>query len=84
MDDVEVFQAALKSSGVNIHRLMERAQQDDLKKRLIGMTMDAVNRGAFGSPTFFVGKDMFFSKDQRRDVEESIFEQTRQPATATP
>jgi 2-hydroxychromene-2-carboxylate isomerase len=37
--------------------------------------MDAVNRGVFGSPTFFVGKEMFFGKDQLRDVEESIVEQ---------
>jgi 2-hydroxychromene-2-carboxylate isomerase len=46
------------------------------RKRLIDLTTDAVNRGAFGSPTFFVGKEMFFGKDQLRDVEESIVEQT--------
>jgi 2-hydroxychromene-2-carboxylate isomerase len=37
---------------------------------------DAVNRGAFGSPTFFVGREMFFGKDQLGDVEEEIMEQT--------
>jgi hypothetical protein len=31
--------------------------------------------GAFGSPTFFVGKELFFGKDQLRDVEEPIVEQ---------
>lgn len=46
-----------------------------MKKKLIEVTTDAVNRGAFGSPTFFVGKEMFFGKDQLRDVEESIVEQ---------
>jgi len=76
MDDVEVFRAAFKASGLDIDRLMARAQQDDVKKRLIDLTNDAVNRGAFGSPTFFVGKEMFFGKDQLRDVEESIVEQT--------
>ena len=55
---------------------MARAQADDVKKRLLELTSDAVNRGAFGSPTFFVGKEMFFGKDQLRDVEESILEQT--------
>jgi 2-hydroxychromene-2-carboxylate isomerase len=34
-----------------------------------------VARGEFGSPTFFVGTEMFFGKDQLRDVEESIVEQ---------
>ena len=71
-----MFRSAFTSSGIDIERLMARAQQDDVKKRLIDLTTDAVNRGAFGSPTFFVGKEMFFGKDQLRDVEESIVEQT--------
>jgi 2-hydroxychromene-2-carboxylate isomerase len=76
MDDLEVFRSAFKSSGIDIDRLIARAQQDDVKKRLIDLTTDAVNRVAFGSPTFFVGKEMFFGKDQLRDVEDSIVEQT--------
>jgi 2-hydroxychromene-2-carboxylate isomerase len=76
MDDLEVFRNAFKSSGIDIDKLIARAQQDDVKKKLIEDTTDAVNRGAFGSPTFFVGQEMFFGKDQLRDVEESIIEQT--------
>jgi 2-hydroxychromene-2-carboxylate isomerase len=76
MDDVEVFSAAFKSSGIDIERLIARSQHDDVKKRLIDQTGDAVSRGTFGSPTFFVGSEMFFGKDQLRDVEESIVEQT--------
>ena len=70
MDDLEIFRNAFISSGIDIERLIARAQQDDVKKELIDRTTDAVNRGAFGSPTFFVGKEMFFGKDQLRDVEE--------------
>ena len=70
MDDVETFRAAFIASGIDIDRLIARAQQDDVKKKLIADTNDAVSRGAFGSPTFFVGKEMFFGKDQLRDVEE--------------
>jgi 2-hydroxychromene-2-carboxylate isomerase len=47
------------------------------------LTNDAVSRGVFGSPTFFVGKEMFFGKDQLRDVEESIVEQNRAPISKT-
>lgn len=83
MDDVEVFRAAFKASGLDIDRLMARAQQDEVKKRLIELTNDAVNRGAFGSPTFFVGNEMFFGKDQLRDVEESIMEQVGQAGSKT-
>ncbi|UPK37291.1 2-hydroxychromene-2-carboxylate isomerase [Bradyrhizobium sp. 186] len=83
MDDLETFRNAFISSGVDIDRLIARAQQDDVKKGLIDRTTEAVNRGAFGSPTFFVGKEMFFGKDQLRDVEESIVEQTSQPVSKT-
>jgi 2-hydroxychromene-2-carboxylate isomerase len=81
MDDPGVFRGAFVSSGIDIDRLIARAQQDDVKKRLIDLTNDAVSRGVFGSPTFFVGKEMFFGKDQLRDVEESIVEQTGRAAT---
>src|SRR5215469_2423545 len=82
MDDVEVFKTAFKSSGIDVERLMARAQQEDVKKRLIEVTNDAVARGAFGSPTFFVGSEMFFGKDQLRDVEEEIVAQKGRMAKA--
>jgi 2-hydroxychromene-2-carboxylate isomerase len=83
MDDPEIFRDAFASSGIDIERLIARAQQDDVKKKLIELTSDAVARGAFGSPTFFVGEEMFFGKDQLRDAEDSIVEQTgRIAATA--
>ncbi|MGY3465537.1 2-hydroxychromene-2-carboxylate isomerase [Bradyrhizobium sp. LM6.11] len=58
MDDLETFRAAFISSGVDIDRLLARAQQDDVKKGLIDRTTDAVNRGAFGSPTFLTSLEM--------------------------
>jgi 2-hydroxychromene-2-carboxylate isomerase len=75
MDDLQVFRDAFILSGIDIDRLIARARQDDVKKKLIDNTADAVARGSFGSPTFFVGKEMFFGKDQLRDVEESLVEQ---------
>lgn len=83
MDDPEVFAAAFKSSGIDIDRLIARAQQDDVKQKLIKDTNDAVARGSFGSPTFFVGNEMFFGKDSLRDVEEAIVEQASVLKTRT-
>ncbi len=79
MDDPEVFREAFISSGIDIDRLIARSREDDVKKKLIDNTTDAVNRGAFGSPTFFVGEEMFFGKDQLRDVEDEIVAQTAAP-----
>ena len=75
MDDAAIFRDAFLSSGIDIDRLIARAGQDDVKQRLIDNTAKAVARGAFGSPTFFVGDEMFFGKDRLREVEESIVEQ---------
>ena len=72
MDDPAVMRAALTSSGLDADHLMARAQQDEVKSRLLANTQAAVERGAFGSPTFFVDDDMYFGKDQLRDVEEAI------------
>ena len=75
MDDPQVFREAFVSSGIDIDRLLARAQQDDIKKKLIENTSDAVARGTFGSPTFFVGNEIFFGKDSLHNVEEEILTQ---------
>ena len=72
MDDPEVAVKALTSSGLDGAKLLARAQEADVKAKLIANTQAAVDRGAFGSPTFFVGSEMFFGKEQLREVEELI------------
>ena len=72
MDDPETAMSALSDSGIDAPKLFARAQQPDVKSKLIENTQMAVERGAFGSPTFFVGKEMFFGKEQLREVEELI------------
>ena len=39
---------------------------------MLDNTEASVARGVFGSPTFFVGDELFFGKDRLRDVEEEI------------
>ena len=72
MDDPEVAVKALSASGLNGAKLLARAQDADVKAKLIENTQSAVERGAFGSPTFFVGNEMFFGKEQLREVEEMV------------
>ena len=75
MDDPEVIRASLKEAGLDADLLLRRAQDDDVKQRLLANTQTAVERGVFGSPSFFVGDELFFGKDQLRDVEEEIAQQ---------
>src|SRR5689334_22278749 len=72
MDDPEIAVRAVGSSGLDAARLFVRAQEPDVKAKLQENTQSAVERGAFGSPTFFVGKEMFFGKEQLREVEELV------------
>jgi 2-hydroxychromene-2-carboxylate isomerase len=72
MDDPEIAGKALAASGLDGVKLLARAQDADVKAKLIANTQAAVERGAFGSPTFFVGNEIFFGKEQLREVEEMV------------
>jgi 2-hydroxychromene-2-carboxylate isomerase len=72
MDDPEIIRAALHDSGLDAARIMARAQDPAVKARLIANTENAVARGAFGSPTFFVADAIYFGKDRLRDVEHAV------------
>lgn len=72
MDDPAVLHAALLESGLPADQLLALAQTAPVKEALIAETTRAVERGAFGSPTFFVDGEIWFGKDTLRDVEEAI------------
>lgn len=72
MDEPNVLRAALDESGMETARILELIQTPKVKDQLIENTRRSVERGTFGSPTFFVGDEIFFGKDRLRDVEEMI------------
>ncbi|MET0971144.1 MAG: 2-hydroxychromene-2-carboxylate isomerase [Tardiphaga sp.] len=72
MDDPDVAIQAFNASGLDGARLLARGQEPDVKAKLLANTQSAVERGAFGSPTFFVGDEMYFGKEQLREVEEMM------------
>jgi len=67
----------LTEGGIDFKRLLEVSQEPDVKNSLLTNTQSAFDRGAFGSPTFFVGNEMFFGKDRLREVEEEILRANR-------
>jgi 2-hydroxychromene-2-carboxylate isomerase len=72
MDDPEVTRAALAESGLDADQILRLSQDPEVKNRLLQNTTRSVERGTFGSPTFFVGDEIFFGKDRLPDVEEAI------------
>jgi len=77
MNDLAEIMAVLNSAGLNAPALLEAAQSPEVKARLLTNTQTAFERGAFGSPTFFVGKEMYFGKDRLREVELEIAAQSQ-------
>lgn len=75
MDDLEVVEAALTESGLPAADILAGMQDPQVKSQLIANTEASVARGVFGSPSFFVGDELFFGKDKLRDVEEEILAQ---------
>jgi 2-hydroxychromene-2-carboxylate isomerase len=72
MDDPAVIRQALTESGLPAEAILEGVEDPQIKQRLIEYTEDSVARGTFGSPSFFVGNELYFGKDKLREVEEEI------------
>jgi 2-hydroxychromene-2-carboxylate isomerase len=72
LDDAAVLRAALIESQLPADKLFELAQTSEVKDGLLANTQRSVERGTFGSPSFFVGDEMFFGKDKLREVEDEI------------
>lgn len=72
VDDPAAIGAVLAGAGFDPHALLAATQDAGVKQALMDSTQDAVDRGAFGIPTFFVGPEMFFGKERLGQVEEEL------------
>ncbi len=72
MDEPDVIEQALRDSGLPADDILAGTADPEVKQELIANTQRAVERGVFGSPSFFVGEELYFGKDRLREVEEAI------------
>ena len=75
--DPEALGAAVQGAGFDAKDLFERSQSQEVKDGLVANTSDAVDRGAFGIPTMFVGAkgakgEIFFGKERLGQIEEEL------------
>lgn len=84
LDDPAAIAEVLTAAKLDAEKLMKRAQDDDVKAKLIANTESTVARGTFGIPTFFVGEEIFFGKDAVRDMEEEIVHAQQSDAESEP
>ena len=72
MDEPDIIKATLDAAGLDGAHTLTRIGDAAVKAALIANTEASVARGTFGSPTFFVGDEIWFGKDSLRDVEDAI------------
>ncbi|MEO0690069.1 MAG: 2-hydroxychromene-2-carboxylate isomerase [Pseudomonadota bacterium] len=75
--DPETLAKAVADAGFDAADLMARIQTDEVKQKVFANTEAAVERGAFGIPTMYVGPkdgetEMFFGKERLGQIEEML------------
>ena len=70
--DEAVLEATVAAAGLDAAALLARAKEQAAKDALRRNTEEAVERGAFGAPTFFVGDEMFWGNDRLDFVEAAL------------
>ena len=64
LGDPQVLADVLQAGGFDPERIAALAADPEVKARLQANTEEAVARGVFGAPTFFVDGAMFFGQDR--------------------
>ena len=64
--------AVLAEAGFDPVEFMALINDQSVKDRLKANTTDAVARGAFGAPTFYVGEQMFWGQDRLQFVAQAL------------
>jgi 2-hydroxychromene-2-carboxylate isomerase len=71
-NDPAVLSRLIVAVGADPEAVLPRAQAQEIKDRLRANTDEAVKRGAFGAPTFFIGDEMFVGNDRLDFVERAL------------
>ncbi|WP_103102822.1 2-hydroxychromene-2-carboxylate isomerase [Pseudomonas sp. LFM046] len=72
LGDPAVLAATLDAAGFDPQAILALTSDQEVKDALKAATEEAVKRGAFGAPTFFVGNEMYFGQDRLDFVEEAL------------
>ncbi len=75
--DEEVLRGAIDAVGLDGAAILARSKQAEVKDALRRNSDEAVERGAFGAPTFFIGEEMFWGNDRLDFVEEALHRGSR-------
>ena len=72
MNDPNIVGSVLHAANFDPQGLLTLANEPNTKDALKLATQEAVKRGIFGAPTFFVGNQMFWGQDRLDFVKETL------------
>lgn len=72
MNDPAVVGAVLQQAGFDPQQLLALAADPEVKEQLKAVTQEAVGRGVFGAPAFFVGGHLFWGQDRLDFVKQEL------------
>jgi 2-hydroxychromene-2-carboxylate isomerase len=72
VSDPEVVRSALAAAGFDAEKILARAVEPEIKNELRDRTDEALARGVFGAPAFFVGDQLFWGQDRLDWVAEAL------------
>lgn len=70
--DPKVFAEVVTAAGLDADAIAKKVRAPDAKDKLIAATGEAVSRGIFGAPSFFVGDELFFGQDRMDYVADAL------------
>lgn len=73
LNEADQVARTLREAGFSPTEVVERAEAPEAKDRLKATTAEAIERGVFGAPTFFVGDEMWFGQDRLDWVAAALF-----------
>ncbi|WP_224245172.1 2-hydroxychromene-2-carboxylate isomerase [Hyalangium gracile] len=72
LNEPGVLAELARAAELEPQQALAKAESQDIKDALRRNTDEAIARGAFGAPTFFVGEEMFFGNDRMQFVERAL------------
>jgi 2-hydroxychromene-2-carboxylate isomerase len=72
LGDLQVVAATLDAAGMDVDAYLQGIERSDIKQQLLDATQQAVDRGVFGVPTFFVNGQLFFGQDRLEFVLDAL------------
>jgi 2-hydroxychromene-2-carboxylate isomerase len=77
LSDAQVLTEVCRGAALDVQASFARMLSQEVKDRLRRNTEEAVGKGAYGAPTFFIGDEMFFGNDRLLFVEAALTREKR-------